>query len=94
MPPNKAQRHFRRDGASTLHLVVKLLARDPHCFGALERLSYVRRGSSWRVRRRDQDFSSAWHCPAAFAIALERMQPKRGPVHILRVAGLVQRRED
>ena len=32
--------------------------------------------------------------PGAFAAALERMQPKRGLVHILHVAGLVQRRED
>lgn len=34
------------------------------------------------------------HCPHAFAVALERMQPKRGLLHIPYAAGLVQRRKD
>jgi len=32
--------------------------------------------------------------PATLAIALQRVQPERGLVHILRDAGLIQRRED
>ena len=34
------------------------------------------------------------HCPGTFAVALERMHSERVLVHIMDLAGLVQRRKD